>query len=501
MHELFPAPGRRRRRAFRVHWRTTALLIIALVLAVPLAHAEPPRSDTSRGLSYTGHSDTVDLAGLEQSFRTVAQKLSPTVVAITTSDFPAPADGPARSSELTPASLDSLITRGSRVVGTGFCFDADGYILTNEHVVHGAKQLYVTTDDGRVLPAMVVGTDPRGDLAVLKVPARLTPANFATATSAAHRGQWTIALGNPVGLSGRGEMSFSVGVVSAVGRELPKLSAREGRLYSNLIQTTAEVNPGNSGGPLFDIAGRVIGIVTAVVLPHRTTNGLGFALPVDDHFLKRIELLKTGRPVVYGFLGVAGRDAPGGMQVTRIGDDTPAKGRLAVGDIVLQVDGRQVTGEEGFIRSIGAAGIDGNVKIVVRRNNTEVAVAIRLQPRADSGGIDRFRQRLRWRGVTFAHGGMKPGDASVCILYVDPASQFASIAKAGQVVRSVGGHAVTDLVSLMNLLDTTPPEQCKLVMQDGPAIATDDDLTNADAARFATIDSGMLSADSLYGTN
>jgi serine protease Do len=151
----------------------------------------------------------------------------------------------------------------------------------------------------------VIGSDPRADLAVLKIPAAGMPVvKLAKPDQVIKRGQWTIAIGNPYGMAAEGEMAMSVGVVSATERSLPKLSSKEGRLYSNLIQTTAEINPGNSGGPLFNLAGEVIGINTAVILPQKQTNGIGFAIPVTDAFINHIEQLKAGREIVYGFLGV-----------------------------------------------------------------------------------------------------------------------------------------------------------------------------------------------------
>src|SRR5206468_3126111 len=113
-----------------------------------------------------------------------------------------------------------------------------------------------------------------------------------------------MALGNPFGLASGGEMSASVGVVSATGRSLPKLAGKEDRLYNNLIQTTAQINPGNSGGPLFDLKGDVIGINTAVILPQKSTNGIGFALPVTNRLRQIVHDLVEGREVVYGYLGV-----------------------------------------------------------------------------------------------------------------------------------------------------------------------------------------------------
>ncbi len=435
-----------------------ALLSLGTSGAVALEPDARPRT-----LAFAARSDTVDLAGLEQRFARIAQRASPAVVAITVGDTPAPADGPARSSELTPAALDGLLRNGSRIIGTGFCVDPSGYILTNEHVVAGAQQLYVTTDDGRVLPAMVVATDPRGDLAMLKVPATLPSVSFAPAP--ARRGQWTIALGNPVGLSGHGAMSFSVGVVSAIGRELPKLSAQENRVYSNLIQTTAEVNPGNSGGPLFDLDGRVIGVVTAVVLPQRVTNGLGFALPADADLLRRVNRLRAGLAVEYGFLGIAGRSVPGGVQVTRVGAATPAAGQLQLGDVIRGVNGQTVADEPHFVRLIGACPTDRPVAIAFDRVGRRGMVRVQLDARTDATGIGRERQVLRWRGVTFE----TTATAGIRVADVDAASPFAATASPGQRLRSVAGQAVRDLPALLALLDRLPPDQCRLGVEPGVA--------------------------------
>src|SRR5204863_10096373 len=213
-------------------------------------------------------------------------------------------DDALQTASLNPHKLDSMLSKTTRTVGTGFFIGADGFVLTNEHVICEAEQLWVTTDDRHVYPAIVIGSDPRADLAVSKIPASNMPVAHFAKPGVLHRGTWTIAVGNPYGMAAEGEMAMSVGVVSATERSLPKLSNKEGRLYSNLIQTTAEINPGNSGGPLFNLAGEVIGINTAVILPQKQTNGIGFAIPVTDQMLAEVQELKQGREIVYGYLGV-----------------------------------------------------------------------------------------------------------------------------------------------------------------------------------------------------
>ena len=440
--------------------------LAASVLAVVLFAAAPaPAQDA---LPLTSRSDTVDLLGLEQSFRNVARTVTPGVVAITAAAEPAPADLDAsRSSQLTGDLLDELLHSVPRVVGTGFCVDADGFVVTNEHVVRGATQLYVTTDDGRTFPALVVGTDPRSDLAVLKVPTTLPAVKLAPAGTL-YRGQWTLAVGNPIGLAGRGNLCLSVGVVSAVGRELPRLSEREGRLYTNLIQTTAEVNPGNSGGPLFDLHGRVVGVVTAVVLPQDQTNGLGFAMPLDEAMRAKIDRLKQGRPVAHGFLGVTVAEVrDGGVRVSGVGEQTPADGLLRAGDVLLRLDGQAIDSPAAFVRLVSDAPTTRDVPVALQRDGGEISVNVRLRPREDLvAGVDLSGQRLRWRGATLAVAAK--GGVRVCDL--DPQSPLAAAGlTVGSVIADVAGRPVGDLVALQRVIDETPAELCKLGLVAPPA--------------------------------
>ena len=175
--------------------------------------------------------------------------------------------------------------------GSGFVIDAEGYILTNYHVIERARQIEVTFSDETTLPAELVGADPRNDLAVLKVdapPERLTPVEFGTSTSL-QVGQRAIAIGNPFGQFGG---TLTTGVISALDRTL---EGQDGRQIAGIIQTDAAINRGNSGGPLLDSAGRVIGINTAIFSPSGVNVGVGFAVPVDT--IRRVlpDLLSIGR--------------------------------------------------------------------------------------------------------------------------------------------------------------------------------------------------------------
>src|SRR4051812_15939293 len=311
-----------------------------------------------------------DLAAIERQFQALAQRVSPSVVAISGADSATADDAAQRAEDLNPDHLAKMLDAVDRTVGTGLIVDSSGYILTNDHVVGHAEQLWVTTDDKKVYPAIVVGSDPRADLALLKIPATGLPVVKFAEPGRVRRGQWAVAIGSPYGLSSEGEMCMAVGVVSAMGRSLPKLSGKKDRLYSDLIQTTAQINPGNSGGPLFDLAGQVIGINTAVILPQKQTNGIGFALPITPRLLQSVEDLKQGREIIYAYMGAhvmtptprerrdAGVEAEYGALIDEVDADSPAAAAgLKAGDLVVRVNNELMLDGEHFIRFVGASAI------------------------------------------------------------------------------------------------------------------------------------------------
>jgi S1-C subfamily serine protease len=427
--------------------------------------------------------DNFNAPDLEQCFEAVAKKASATVVAISATESPIESDATLRSDDLSPEKLASVLETVDRTVGTGFIIDSDGYILTNDHVVTGAEQLWITTDSHKVYPAIVVGSDPRADLAVLKIPASHLPvAHFSTA--AARRGQWTIAIGNPYGLAGGGEMAVSVGIVSAINRSLPRLSGKEDRLYSGLIQTTAQINPGNSGGPLFDLDGNVLGVNTAVILPQKQTNGIGFAIPADSHVLRVVDNLKQGREVQYGYLGVrvtsptpherrdAGMtDDAGGVRIESVEKDSPAAAAgLNVGDIVMQLDGHAILDSDDFVRLVGMCPVGDPVQATIYNKGMHTA-SIKLKARqVPQQAISKTSQRLRWRGMLLGAvpsawdlASPKKQMPGVLVIGVDSKStQIPEGVKAGSVITAVAGKKIYNLAELQRIINDTPASQCRL---------------------------------------
>jgi S1-C subfamily serine protease len=288
--------------------------------------------------------------------------------------------GPAVVSIYVGSGGDAARARGG--AGSGVVVTPDGYVLTNEHVVQGVQDARVTFVDGRSVAAVVVGRDPATDLAVLRAQATALP--YAGLVAQPLRvGQLAIAVGNPLGF----ESTVSAGVVSALGRSL---RSRHGRLIDGIVQHTAALNPGNSGGPLVDAVGRVAGVNTAIIA---MAQGIGFAVPAATAQWVLTEILTQGR-VRRAFLGVTVRDRPldrrlvraldlavtRAVEVTARDERGPAASSdLRSGDLIVGVNEVPVDGIDALHLQLGRwpVGTELTLNVVRRTQNLKVAVVPR----------------------------------------------------------------------------------------------------------------------------
>jgi S1-C subfamily serine protease len=264
--------------------------------------------------------------------------------------------------------------------GSGVVISSDGYVLTNSHVVHEATALEVSLTDGRRFTASLVGEDPATDLALVQIDAPALPAARLGQSARLRVGQLVIAIGNPFGF----QSTVSAGVVSAIGRSLRSTT---GRLIDGIIQTDVALNPGNSGGPLVDSRGRVVGINTAVFA---MAQGISFAVPIDTATAVIPQLLARGR-VVRAYLGFGGQSRPidrrlvralalpreRAIEVTSVEPGTPAAGAgLREGDLVIAIDDRPVQGVDDVHRLLGGDAIDRPMRLSIVRSGRRAEVQI-----------------------------------------------------------------------------------------------------------------------------
>ncbi len=286
--------------------------------------------------------------------------------------------------QLPPGHPPQRRQRQAQSLGSGFIISADGYVLTNNHVIADADEIIVRLSDRSELEARLVGTDPRTDVALLKVEGKNLPHVKLGRSDALKAGEWVLAIGSPFGF----DHSVTAGIVSAKGRSLPNEN------YVPFIQTDVAINPGNSGGPLFNLAGEVVGINSQIFTRSGGFMGLSFAIPIDVAMHVAEQLKSTGK-VQRGWLGVViqevskdlaesfGLERPAGALIAQVMEGGPAaRGGLQVGDVILAVDGQPIVVSSDLPHRVGnlLPGTRISLDVVRRGKRQQIALAIDALP-------------------------------------------------------------------------------------------------------------------------
>jgi serine protease Do len=349
-------------------------------------------------------------------------------------------------------------------VGSGVIVSADGYILTNNHVVSGADEVTVTLANGRERPAKVVGTDPMSDLAVVRVDEKALPAATLGDSDDLRVGEWVVAAGNPFGLRD----TITAGIVSAKGRANVRIAE-----YEDFIQTDAAINPGNSGGPLVNLRGEVVGINTAIASRSGGNNGVGFAIPVNMARSIMDSLIHNGQ-VVRGWLGVAiqpldealaksfGYHSTEGALIGGVLPNSPAEeAGLKAGDIVTRFDNTKITDVQ-QLRNLAAATEPGTkVRIDVVRDGKPLTVTLDVAQREPEVAQAASRNVASELGLTVANLtaqqaralGLEVNTRGVVVTQVDPNGlAYTAGIEPGNVILDVQGVPVGNVTEFQREL-------------------------------------------------
>jgi serine protease Do len=372
----------------------------------------------------------------------------------------------------TPAPSGGTPLRGQ---GSGFIVGADGLILTNAHVVDGAKEVDVKLTDKREFRAKVLGKDLQSDVAVLRIDARNLPTVRLGDPRSVRVGDWVVAIGSPFGF----ENSVTAGIVSAKGRTLPDES------YVPFIQTDVAVNPGNSGGPLFNLSGEVIGINSQIFSGTGSYQGLSFAIPIDVALGVKDQLVAHGH-VTRGYLGVSvqelsrplaesfGLKSPDGALVSSVSPDGPAaKAGLEPGDVILKFADKPIAGSADLPLRVAAMTPGATAQLEVWRKGATKSIAVKvgeLQPTqaaaADQPGAAQNRLGLTARPLT--PDEQREAQVKGGLLVEEAAGPAASAGvQPGDVILAMNGTPVRSVAQLRGLLAGSGKHVALLVQRDG----------------------------------
>lgn len=351
-------------------------------------------------------------------------------------------------------------------LGSGFIISQDGYILTNNHVVEGASSVLVRMSDRREFEAKVVGTDPRSDLALLRIEASDLPVLKLATNDDLEVGEWVLAIGSPFGL----DYSVSAGIVSAKGRSLP---TEKNENYVPFIQTDVAINPGNSGGPLFNLDGEVVGVNSQIFTRSGGSIGLSFAIPASVARNVVDQLKESGR-VTRGWLGVTIQDVdknlaesfglktPGGALVAEVSKDGPAaKAGLRSGDVIVAFDGKEIPASADLPHLVGLVEPGTVVAVEVVRNKQKQIMQVAV------GGLDAGDSYSLSAGKSGGNRGGRLG-LDVETLPAEGLERFGI--NGGVVVRgvtpgSVAAQAGLKVDDVITLIDTTPIKSSEVFEQ------------------------------------
>jgi serine protease Do len=368
-------------------------------------------------------------------------------------------------------------------LGSGFVIDPSGYVVTNNHVVKGASDVTVRLEDDSVYPAKIVGTDPQTDLALLKIDAKrpLTALEFGDSDKA-EVGDWVMAVGNPFGLGG----TVTAGIISARGRNI------DAGPYDDFLQIDAPINQGNSGGPLFNLDGQVIGVNTAIYSPSGGSVGIGFAIPSNMVKTVVAQLRESGKvergwlgvmiqPVTNEIAGALGLDSSKGSIVARVTPDSPAaQAGVKQGDVILEFAGKTVENPRELARQVAETQIGSRSDLLVWRDGAEKTLSVTtgaqpaqeqmaaVQPEATPEG-SLHSDALNADLATLtperrAQYGIGRDVNGVLVLDVKEGSVFEQGLRSGDVIKRVGDTDVTAPSDVDSLVRKAQSDDKKAVL-------------------------------------
>ncbi len=370
---------------------------------------------------------------------------------------------------------------GGMALGSGFVITSDGYVVTNNHVVEHADEVKVSFQNGDKFDATVIGTDPKTDLALLKIKSDKTFPHVDFTKTEAKVGDWVMAVGNPFGLGG----TVTSGIVSARGRDIGSGP------YDDFLQIDASINKGNSGGPTFNLSGEVVGINTAIFSPSGGSVGIGFAIPASTA-TSVIESLKTNHKVTRGWLGVQiqpvtadiaeslGLENAKGAIISELTQGSPAlKAGLKAGDTILKVDGTDISDARDLAKDIAHVAPGKVVQLSIIRDHKPQTVSVTLATMPSDPQMASAKVEETKTGALSTYGlevATADDGAGVKVTKVDPNSPAAERGlKEGDIIVEVAGTQVNDPAAVATALKGADGKKVLMLVR------------NADGQRFVAL--------------